>query len=307
MGTTFRIVLHGAEEGTARAAADAAFARIAEIDARLSDYRGDSELNALCRGPVSQSKPVSHDLYSVLARARDVSQASDGAFDVTVGPLVRLWRRAKRLGKVPTEERRIKALEATSWHAVRLGGSKQEVALERPAMQLDLGGIAKGYAAQEALDLLARRGFESALIDAGGDIALGAPPPGRTGWRIALPGSVDEDGVPRQFTELSRRSIATSGDLYRYVSIDGVRYSHIVDPRTGLGLTERRVVTVIHPDGSLADALASALSVLGPAGGPKLEQAFPEMEWAIRTAAGEMLRSTGFPSVQERATSPESQ
>jgi len=141
-------------------------------------------------------------------------------------------------------------------------------------MRLDLGGIAKGYAADEALRVLRKSGINRALVDAGGDIALGNPPPEKPGWRIGI-APLEADGPPSQVLLLSRVAVATSGDTWQYVQIGSRRYSHLVDPRTGLGLTDHSSVTVIAPEGITADGLASAVSVLGPEKGLKLVEATP--------------------------------
>jgi thiamine biosynthesis lipoprotein len=130
-------------------------------------------------------------------------------------------------------------------------------------MRLDLGGIAKGFATDEALAALARNGIDRAMVNASGDMSLGAPPPGSEGWKIGI-APLDADEPPSRFLRLERCGVATSGDLWQFVEINGRRYSHILDPRTGMGLTERSSVTVVAPDGITADSLASAVSVLGP-------------------------------------------
>ena len=141
-------------------------------------------------------------------------------------------------------------------------------------MRLDLGGIAKGYAIDEALAVLKKSGITRALVDAGGDIALGDPPPGKQGWRIGI-ARLEADGPPSRILLLCRVAVASSGDTWQFVRIDGKRYSHIVDPRTGLGLTDHSSVTVVAPDGMTADGLASAVSVLGPEKGLRLIEGVP--------------------------------
>jgi len=205
----------------------------------------------------------------VLTRAQLLSQRSGGAFDVTVGPVVRLWRRARRRREMPSAERLQAARVLVGYALVRLDPDRRAVELAKSGMRLDLGGIAKGYAADEALAMLRERGVGRALIDAGGDIRLGDPPPNRRGWLIGV-APLERDARPSRYLWLSRVAIATSGDTWQYVEIDGRRYSHLVDPRTGLGLTDHSSVTVIAPDCITADSLASAASVLGPDRGLKL-------------------------------------
>ncbi|MEQ1892872.1 MAG: FAD:protein FMN transferase [Planctomycetota bacterium] len=273
MGTEFRLVFYAPDAASAERAAAAAFTRIEALDAALSDYRAESELACLGRtsdGPCPTDWTlISHELALVLAEAEDVARASGGAFDVTVGPLVELWRRARRQGELPTAERLATARAAVGWRALELDRTRGAVRLLAPRMRLDLGGIAKGYALDAALAELADQGIERALIDGGGDLLAGAPPPGVRGWRVAISGLDSADpGADRAaaYFELAHAALATSGDLERSFELAGVRYSHILDPRSGLALTEQRLVSVLAPNGMSADAWATALSVLGPEG-----------------------------------------
>ncbi len=298
MGTTFRLIFYAAHRDSANAAAAAAFARVAVIDARLSNYLPDSELNRLCRTAGSGRRvPLSDDMYHVLKAAQELALQTSGAFDVTVGPYTKLWRRARRRKQLPTAEQRERAAAAVGFQHLSLDHSTRTATLLQPHMQIDLGGIAKGYAADQARQELARLGIPRALVDASGDIALGDPPPGRPGWRIALTALDQANGSGRMLM-LSQAAVATSGDAWQHVTIDGRRYSHIVDPSTGLGLTTPRTVTVIAPHAMLADSLASALSVLGPAQGIKLLKHFPPASalFVQSTDRGIVVaQSRGFP------------
>jgi thiamine biosynthesis lipoprotein len=256
MGTRARVVLYASDRAQAQRAADAALDRIAELEAVMSDYRDDSELMRLC---AAGGGTVSDDLRDVLRAALAVSEASDGAFDVTVGPLVGLWREARATGRLPEPEPIHVARHVVGWRKLEVRGNHVELA---PGMRLDLGGIGKGFAADAALAVLRERGVERALVDIGGDLALGEGP-----WTVRVAGE------PR---ELENCGVAASGDTERFVMIDGVRYSHILDPRTGLGLTHGIAVTVIAPTATEADAWASAASVLGrtPVKRPEYEYTF---------------------------------
>jgi len=265
MGLPFRIVLHAPDRLTAVAAAEAAFARIHELNDVFSDYEYDSELSRLSRTAGSgQQVPVSDDLWEVLARSQALARRSQGAFDITVGPYVNLWRRARRLQQLPTPEWLERARAPVGYQRLLLDRRHQTAELLVPNMRLDLGGIAKGYAVDEAMTILRGRGIRSALVGGGGDMAASAPPPGRKGWRIAVAPLDAPEAPPARHVLLSHRAIATSGDLSQRLEIDGRRYSHIVDPRTGLGLTHHTLVTVIAGDCTTADALATTVSVLGP-------------------------------------------
>jgi len=277
MAVPVTIILYAPDTATATRAARSALTRINALNGILSDYDPQSELRRLCASTTEGSgKAVSNDLWRVLCHAQTLSQRSDGAFDVTVGPVVRLWRRARRRKQLPSADLLQSARELVDYRLIRLHADDRTVELLKPGMRLDLGGIAKGYAADEALAVLKKFGINRVLIDAGGDIVLGDPPPGKPGWRIGV-AQLEADGPPSQALSLSNVAIATSGDTWQYVEIEGRRYSHLVDPRTGLGLTDHSSVTVIAPSGTIADGLASAVSVLGPQQGLKLIEATPDV------------------------------
>jgi len=281
MGTTFRIVLHATDEATAKRAATAAYERIAEIDNCMSDYKQSSELMQLCKTyatEVGEPRKVSDDLFFVLSHAQELSKKSDGAFDVTVGPVVQLWRHARRTQELPDPKEFAAARARVGYQKIRLDPTKKTVQLTTPGMLLDLGGIAKGFAADEALKVLREKfGIKSALVAAYGDIACGDPPPGKEFWIVDI-SPIAKSQKPRTL-HLVNAAVSTSGDLEQFVVINGVRYSHVLDPRTGLGLTGRRSVTVVAPNGTAADSMTKAVSVLPP------EQALRLVEDAPGAAA----------------------
>lgn len=274
MGVPFRIVLYATNNVHAKIAAAAAFARIADLNAKLSDYDLESELSKLSRtSGLGHFVPVSDDLWRVLEASQHWAERTGGAFDITVGPVVNLWRHARRMQQLPRADRLSDAQARVGYTNLVLDPKKHAALLRVPEMRLDLGGIAKGFAADEALRTLRRNGVTRALVAAAGDIALGDAPPGSPGWKIELDSG--DTNVPPKVLLLWRAGVSTSGDLFQFLEIDGVRYSHIVDPRTGLGLTNSGMVAVIAPDGMTADALATAVSVLGPTGGLRLIRSTP--------------------------------
>lgn len=320
MGTEFRLVFYAQDEAHASKAAARAFARVAELDRAFSDYRDDSELTRLCQQAGGPAVPVGADLYAILRESQELARSTGGAFDVTVGPFVRLWRRARRTRQLPTPAQIELARERVGYSLLELGMSSQTARLARPNMQLDLGGIAKGFACDEALRVLEQETIVAALVDGGGGISVSAPPPGQADWSIAIAGAerknpasppgdplaqpepisktspfaarlrlaasgkpecrvkglrkqpLKKNGAadrsknaanPPRRIHLAHAAVATSGDAEQYVELGGQRYSHIVDPRTGLGLTNRLQVTVVAREGWRADGLATALCVMG--------------------------------------------
>ena len=270
MGADFRIVLYADSEKVAKEVANAAFTEVERLNAILSDYDPESELSRLSDTSGSgQHIALSDDLFSVLDASQKLARQTAGAFDVTIGPCVRLWRIARFRKAFPLTEKLAEVRKAVGFRHLNISHTKQTALLEVPNMVLDLGGIAKGYVADKALMVLRKRGIGSALVDAGGDLALGDPPPGQKGWRIEV-GGLKHPDLP--ILELAHCAIATSGDVEQFVEIDGKRYSHLIDPNTGIGLTTRIQVTVVTSTGIQADSLASALSVLGTERGTKFVQ-----------------------------------
>jgi thiamine biosynthesis lipoprotein len=275
MGTTARVVLYASTEPAAQQAAAAAFARIAALEATLSDYRPESEISRLTREGVGRPVPVSRDLFRVLEAAQGLAARTRGAFDITVGPLSQLWRRARRQVELPSPGD-LTAARAVSRHTfLTLDPGAQTATVSRAGMRLDAGGIAKGFAADEALLVLRERGLHHALVSVGGDLALGEKPPDREGWQVALAGLHPVGSAPGSPILVHVAGISTSGDAEQWVEIAGQRYSHIVDPSTGLGLTGHRSVTVVAGDAMTSDMLATAVSVLGHDDGMALVDGTP--------------------------------
>jgi thiamine biosynthesis lipoprotein len=264
MWTMFQITLYAPDRATARRAARAAFDRVEELNGIMSDYLSTSELMRLCQKAGGPPVRVSKDLFAVLERAWEISRLSGGAFDVTVGPIVRLWRRARRTRKLPDPAELERARALVGYRKMRLDAKHRTVRLTAPGMRLDLGGIAKGYAAGAALAVLKKHGVTRALVAAGGDIAVSGAPPGSACWKVGIAPLENPDQKPKFHLRLENAAVSTSGDAEQHVDIGGKRYSHIVDPRTGIGLVGRMSVTVVAPNGTTADALTKVVSVLGP-------------------------------------------
>ncbi len=304
MGMAFRMVVYAAGQEAANAAADAAYGRIKQLNDIMSDYDPDSELSKLSASSGSgRAIPVSPDLWFVLNQAQELAKRSGGAFDVTVGPFVNLWRRARRQHQLPPPEKLQQARQAVGYQHIRLHKHDRSVELLVPNMKLDLGGIAKGYAIGEALKTLREKGVEQALVEGGGDVAVSEPPPGKKGWRFDL-SSLDVTNAPAdRFLSLNNCAISTSGDLYQRLEIEGKRYSHIVDPHTGIGLTDHSMVNVIALESITADSLTKVVSVLGPEKGLKFIEQIPGVSARVMRAPEgklEIRETRGFSKYYER-------
>lgn len=298
MGTLMEIVLYAEGEEAAMEAAQAGFQRIRQLNSVLSDYDSESELMRLLREPAGKPVPVSGDLFSVFEIAEEISRRTDGAFDVTVGPLSKLWRQVRREQKLPDTETIAKIRRRVGFEHVQLDREAKSVTLLREKMEIDFGGIAKGYAADEALRVLQEFGFSRALVAAAGDIAVGDPPPGEKGWKIGIDSLDGSRSQIRQIIDLRNCAVSTSGDTEQFVEIEGKRYSHILDPKTGLGLEQRLSVTIIGPSAVMTDSLATAVSVLGVEKGMALVDSIPAVEARIVAVCSDEIRtfrSEGFP------------
>lgn len=273
MGTRFNIVLYSEDDSIASKAANAAFARIEDLNQIMSDYEENSELNQLSRTSGSgEAVKVSDDLFAVLKESVRMAEMTDGLFDITIGPMSKFWRvvRMSPDPQLPTDEELSDLQEKVGFQCIKLDEENQTAELLKAGMQLDLGGIAKGYAAEEALEVLRNYGIKRALIDAGGDVTLGNSPPERKNWEVAVPKNQIKGENKFITLRAANRTVTTSGDMFRFVVIDGERYSHILNPKTGLGATRQIQATVISPDGMKADALASVLTLMDPEKGMEL-------------------------------------
>lgn len=271
MGTEFHLILYAPDPESGLRAAEAAFARVEHLDRVMSDFREDSELSLVNRHAYEAPVVVSPELFEILLRSREIWAATEGAFDVTVGPLTRIWRQARLDGRAPDPETIEKLRETCGMEKVLLNRMTRSVRLTNPRTRLDLGAIGKGFAADEVLRLLAQLGLDRALVDAGGDLVAGEAPPNRSGWTVGIA----ETG--RKLT-LRHRAAATSGNWYQRIDDGERRLSHVLDPRTGFAVESDRQVTVIAPDGTTADALATAFSVLTVEESQRVSRRFESIE-----------------------------
>lgn len=289
MGTEFTLTLYVSDSLTAQRANAAVSARMDSLNQILSDYLDGSEINRLSATAGSgRWVPVSVDLFDVLQKAQTVAHQSRGRFDPTVGPLSLLWRRAVRRKIFPTLSERRKVRRAVGYRLMELDVKTRSVRLRRAGMRLDVGGIGQGFAIDQAAQMLRGLGIHSFLLDLGGDILAGDNPPA-SDWRV---------GVNDTLTiSLQRKAITTSGDTYRFLEHRGRRYSHVMNPRSGLGLRHFVRATVLAPDGYRADALTKVFSVAGLRKSRRLIRHFPGVELLILERKSGRLRqwqSAGF-------------
>lgn len=263
MGTMFRVVIYASDSILAQNATKKAFARLDELNLTLSDYREDSEVNTLCRtAGCGQHIKVSTDLWNMLQKSVKAAKLSDGNFDVTIGPLTQLWRRMKRQKQLPTPAQISEAKTKIGIEKILFNTKNQSVMLVIKGMRLDFGGIGKGFAEDEMMKILKKNGIKSALIEAGGNIVVSnAPTDSPVGWEIF---------INKEKYFLKNCGVSTSGDAYQFVEIEGKKYAHILDPKTGIGYAEPHQVSIIANDGTKSDWISTALYLMPKEEGKKL-------------------------------------
>ncbi len=297
MGTFASLTAVAKDKATAMASVEAGYDRLDAIERLMSTYLEDSEVSRINKLEPGESMAVSVDTFACLLAARDVAKASGGAFDATCRPFVLCWRDATKDGRLPTDAELTEARQRVGSEHILLENKGITYSPGVAGLQVDLGGIAKGYALDMAAAAMREAGATDVLVDVGGDVvAVGKSEAGRP-WRVGVRHPFVEGLIEK--IELSGKAVATSGLQQRFFEIDGQRYSHIIDPRAGRPAAEAPCVTVIADDGMTADAWATAFSVLSVAEGQRLitEGKAPAMEvmWITGNAESpQITRTPGF-------------
>ena len=294
MGTFSRVVVMAPSEAVGQKCIAAAFERQRRVDELMSYHIPDSELNQVNRQAYEKPVPVSAETFEVLERAKEFSTLSGGAFDVTVGPLGDLWHAAGEANVVPAEEEIARARSKVGYEKLLLDPEARTVRFAVEGMRLDLGGIAKGYAIDESVRAMKQHGALGGMVDIGGDVmCFGTPPKGRETWVVGVqdPSVAPDDLATNKLLmtlKVTDAAVTTSGDYRRFVRIQGEKESHIMDSRSGHGANKLVSVTIIAPDATGADALATAVSVLGLDKGLALIERCPNTEAILIPHAAEV-------------------
>jgi len=301
MGTFARLVVIAADPNTANCCIEAALAEIQKVDELMSDYKSDSEISEINRDAFRRAVKISESTYQVLQRSIEISKLTGGAFDITVGPLVDLLRLAEKKGVSPSKAEIDRAESKVGFEKLKLDSRNRTVKFTVEGMRLDLGGIAKGYAVDKAVEAMQNVRAIGAMVDIGGDIrCFGVPTRGKKNWLIGLqdPNKPDEiitKTLPLLVLKLTDAAVATSGGYRRFTLIDGKKYSHIIDRRTGISAQGLSSVTIIASDATNADALATAVSVMGDERGLALIETMPGIEAILITTQSphQIIKTSG--------------
>jgi thiamine biosynthesis lipoprotein len=263
MGSPFHLIIYAEDSARANQLAADCFRLVDSLVGILSDYIDTSELNRLCaRSGTGEPFIASPVLYEILRASQRGFQISEGSFDISLGPLTRMWRKARKEKIFPAPSLVAEKKKLCGLDKMRIDTLTHSVTLLQKGMQLDLGGIGQGFIGQKVADFLRAAGIRAALVDVSGDIVALGNPPGKKGWSIAINVPEQEEALLSRHLQIQDQAVTTSGDVYQYFEYEGKRYSHIVDPKTGYGITVPKNVTVIAADGTTADWLTKACSIL---------------------------------------------
>lgn len=295
LGTNSTIIVHGGDPGDA--VFDAAFGRVREIQDKMSLQYDDSELNEINRAAGREPVEVSGETFTVIEAALEYAELSHGTFNIALGPIIQAWGIAGDNPRRPPDEELLELLELTDYRDVELDRDARTVFLRREGMVLDLGGIAKGYAADEAARVLEEQGVDHGLIDFGGDIrAIGSRRPDGERWRIGIQDPSDTSrGAFVGVLGLDRPSVVTSGDYERFLELNGEVFHHIIDPQTGKpAVSGLRSVTVETNDTMKADIHSTAVFVLGLERGLEYLEQLNGVEAILVTSDDEVYITAGL-------------
>lgn len=306
MGTFAHLKAIAKDKDTAEKCVETAFAELKKVDDLMSDYKGESEVSRVNSDAAIRPVKVSVPTFKVLQKSVEFSRLSEGAFDITIAPLAELWRTAAESNSVPTEEDTADARSKVGYEKLILDANEMTVRFAVEGMKLDLGGIAKGYAIDRAIEAMQAGGAVGGMVDVGGDIrCFGLPPKGKKTWRIGLQNPAEQDSDEQTLAgaadqvlmvlKLTNAAIATSGGYRRFVLIEGKKHSHIINRDTATSAEGLSSVTIISQNAINADALATAVSVMGPEKGLALIEKIPNTEAILITPSPnyKLIKTTG--------------
>jgi FAD:protein FMN transferase len=278
MACTYSIVAYGRESQDMKRTLSLSFDEVDRIDRLMSNYKKDSPLSEINREAAKRPVKVVPELFDFISECLNYSRESEGAFDITVGPLMKAWGFFRDEGRIPSATELSRARSGTGYQHIILDEKEKTIRFDREGVELDLGGIAKGYAVDRVVKLLKAHGIERALISSGGSTIYGlGSPPDSSGWEIEIQDPIDHRKVATKIS-LNNRAISVSGSSEKFFEVDGVRYSHIMDPRTGLPVQGILSVAVITETGTAGDALDNVFYVLGIEKSRQLIERYPVIE-----------------------------
>jgi thiamine biosynthesis lipoprotein len=262
MGSAFNLIIVSADSNKANHLARKSYELVDSLSHIFSNYDSSSELSKINASAGLLPYKMSRAMLDLVQKSQYAYIQSKGAYDISIGPLSSLWRNARKAKLFPEASTVLATKKLVGLNQVKINKRLGTIFLPNANMQLDFGGIAKGYIAQWVINFLKANGIQQALVDAGGDIVMSGPPLNQQGWLIGVNLPETTDQLLNKKLQLSNCSVATSGDVYQFIEYKGVKYSHIINPLTGYGVTNLRNVTIVAKTGATADWLATACSIL---------------------------------------------
>jgi thiamine biosynthesis lipoprotein len=262
MGSAFNLIIVSADSNKANHLARKSYELVDSLNHIFSNYDSSSELSKINASAGLLPYKMSTAMLDLVQKSQYAYIQSKGAYDISIGPLSSLWRNARKAKLFPEASTVLATKKLVGLNQVKINKRLGTIFLPNANMQLDFGGIAKGYIAQWVINFLKANGIQQALVDAGGDIVMSGPPLNQQGWLIGVNLPETTDQLLNKKLQLSNCSVATSGDVYQFIEYKGVKYSHIINPLTGYGVTNLRNVTIVAKTGATADWLATACSIL---------------------------------------------
>jgi FAD:protein FMN transferase len=300
MGTAIRVELWAEDTAAGEAAIDAVMEEMRRIDREMSPFKPESELSRINREAADHPVPISAEMFDILSRSIGFSKLSGGAFDITFSSVGFMYDYRRHIK--PTDAEIAKALPGINYRHILLDAEHRTVKFARHGVRIDLGGIGKGYAVDNCIALLRKRGITHALVTAGGDSRVLGDREGRP-WMVGIRDPRRKDNVVAVIP-LINSAISTSGDYERYFIANGVRYHHIINPKTGKSATGVHSVSVIGPDATTTDGLTKPVFILGPKKGLKLIESIPGVDAVVIDAAGRMFYSSGLMNERSEDAAP---
>jgi thiamine biosynthesis lipoprotein len=262
MGSAFNLIIVSADSNKANHLARKSYELVDSLNHIFSNYDSSSELSKINASAGLLPYKMSTAMLDLVQKSQYAYIQSKGAYDISIGPLSSLWRKARKAKLFPEASTVLATKKLVGFAQIKINKRLGTIFLPNANMQLDFGGIAKGYIAQWVINFLKANGIQQALVDAGGDIVMSGPPLNQQGWLIGVNLPETTDQLLNKKLQLSNCSVATSGDVFQFIEYKGVKYSHIINPLTGYGVTNLRNVTIVAKTGATADWLATACSIL---------------------------------------------
>lgn len=296
MGSSFDVSIVAENEALAENYIQQVFEEVIRIDLLISDWKPNSQISEVNKNAGIKPVKVDKEVFDLTKRALQFSEMTNGAFDITVASMDKIWSFDGLMDELPTKEAIQKSIENVSYKNVILNESDSTIFLSKKGMKIGFGATGKGYAADKGRELMLKLGIKGGIVNASGDLASWGRQPDRKSWLIGLRNPFKNEAILRTFP-VRNAAMCTSGDYQKFALIDGIRYSHIINPKTGIPATGLTSVTVLGPEAETANAFSTSIMVLGAEAGLQLLENYPDYACLIITEEGNIITSKNYKKV----------